>query len=44
MNIVEHILRYLKFARSKGLLFSKYGHSKVERYIDIDWVGSEDLS
>lgn len=36
---IHRILRYLKFAPGKGLLFSKYDHLKVEGYIDIDWAG-----
>ena len=40
MDVVERILRYLKSAPGKGLLFSKHGHLKVEGYTDADWAGS----
>ena len=42
MDTVEPILRYLKVAPSKGLLFSNHGHLKVEGYTDVDWAGSVD--
>ena len=42
MDIVERILRYLKVALGKGLLFSNHGHLKVEGYTDADWAGSTD--
>lgn len=40
MGTAERILRYLKLAQGKGLLFSNHGHLKVEGYTDADWVGS----
>jgi hypothetical protein len=40
MNAVHRILRYLKFAPGKGLMFSKHGHLEVEGYTDADWEGS----
>ena len=40
MDAVEHILSYLKTTPSKGLLFTKHNHLKVEGYTDADWVGS----
>uniref|UniRef100_A0A2N9FMB1 Protein kinase domain-containing protein n=1 Tax=Fagus sylvatica TaxID=28930 RepID=A0A2N9FMB1_FAGSY len=40
MDAVHRILRYLKSALGKGLMFSKHGHLEVEEYIDADWVGS----
>uniref|UniRef100_A0A2N9EWH5 Reverse transcriptase Ty1/copia-type domain-containing protein n=1 Tax=Fagus sylvatica TaxID=28930 RepID=A0A2N9EWH5_FAGSY len=40
MDAVHRILRYLKSASSKGLMFSKHGHLEVEGYTDVDWVGS----
>jgi hypothetical protein len=40
MDAVHRILRYLKSAPGKGLMFSKHGHLEVEGYIDADWVGS----
>jgi hypothetical protein len=42
MDAVERILRYLKSAPGKGLLFSNHGHLKVEGYTDADWAGSAD--
>nr|KYP74866.1 Retrovirus-related Pol polyprotein from transposon TNT 1-94 [Cajanus cajan] len=41
MDAVERILRYLKSAPGKGLLFSNHGHLKVEGYTDADWAGSK---
>ncbi|CAL9014363.1 unnamed protein product, partial [Prunus brigantina] len=40
MGAVTRILRYLKGAPGKGLMFSKYGHTDVEGYTDADWAGS----
>ena len=40
MDAVHRILRYLKSAPGKGLMFSKHGHLEVEGYTDADWVGS----
>ncbi|KAI5319197.1 hypothetical protein L3X38_038905 [Prunus dulcis] len=40
MHAVERILRYLKSAPGKGLLFSKPNHFGVEAYKDVDWAGS----
>jgi len=42
MDAVERILRYLKSAPGKGLLFSNHGHLKVEGYTDADWARSAD--
>ena len=42
MDTVERILRYLKVALGKGLLFSNHGHLKVEGSIEADWAGSVD--
>ena len=42
MDVVERILRYLKSASGKGLLFSNHGHLKVEGYTDADWAESAD--
>ena len=40
MNAVFQILRYLKSACEKGLMFSKHGHLNVDGYSDADWAGS----
>ncbi|XP_022638433.1 uncharacterized protein LOC111241948 [Vigna radiata var. radiata] len=42
MDVVERILRYLKSAPSKGILFSNHGNLKVEGYTDTDWASSKD--
>ncbi|CAL9024234.1 unnamed protein product [Prunus brigantina] len=39
-NLVNQILRYLKSATGKGLMFSKNGNLEVVGYIDADWPGS----
>lgn len=36
MNGVTRIMRYLKIAPGKGLMFSKHTHMEVEGYIDVD--------
>lgn len=40
MDIVERILRYLKSAPGKGLMYTKHKYLKVEGYIDANWIGS----
>ncbi|TQD71560.1 hypothetical protein C1H46_042906, partial [Malus baccata] len=40
MDAVQRILRYLKSAPGKGLMFSNHGHQEVEGYTDSDWAGS----
>ena len=42
MDVVLQILRYLKSAPRKGLLFSKHNHLEVSSYTDADWAGSID--
>ncbi|XP_021802794.1 uncharacterized protein LOC110746875, partial [Prunus avium] len=39
-NVVDQILRYLKLAPGKGLIFSKNGDLEVVGYTDVDWAGS----
>lgn len=39
-SAVDRILRYLKVAPGKGLMFSKHGHLDVYGYANADWVGS----
>ena len=40
MSAVWRIIRYLKSAPGKGLLFAKNGHLEIEGYTDADWAGS----
>ncbi|CAL2245578.1 unnamed protein product [Prunus armeniaca] len=40
MNIVLRILRYLKSAPGKRLMFSKHGHLNIDGYSDADWAGN----
>lgn len=40
MDAVYRILRYLKSAPAKGLLFSQNNHTEVEAYTNADWAGS----
>ncbi|WKA00244.1 hypothetical protein VitviT2T_018623 [Vitis vinifera] len=43
MNAVMRILRYLKNATGKGILFSKnVDHQSIEVYTDADWAGVVD--
>ncbi|RVW46696.1 Retrovirus-related Pol polyprotein from transposon RE1 [Vitis vinifera] len=43
MNAVMHILRYLKNAPGKGILFTKnVDHQSIEVYTDADWAGAVD--
>lgn len=40
MNAVMLILRYLKFAIGKGILFTEnLDHQSINAYIDANWVG-----
>jgi hypothetical protein len=41
MDAVNRILRYLKGAPGKGLLFSKTGVSSIMGYTDADWAGDQ---
>ncbi|RVW62615.1 Retrovirus-related Pol polyprotein from transposon RE1 [Vitis vinifera] len=43
MNAVMRILRYLKNAPGKGILFTKnVNHQSIEVYTDADWAGAVD--
>ncbi|RVW97724.1 Retrovirus-related Pol polyprotein from transposon RE2 [Vitis vinifera] len=43
MNAVMHILRYLKNAPGKGILFAKnVNHQSIEVYTDADWASAVD--
>ncbi|XP_040372840.1 uncharacterized mitochondrial protein AtMg00810-like [Rosa chinensis] len=39
MEAVIRILRYLKSAPGKGLMFSKHSHLDISGYTDADWAG-----
>lgn len=41
MSAVDRILRYLKSAPGKGLMFAKNGHLDVQGYTDADWAGNQ---
>lgn len=43
MNVVYQILRYLKNALGKGLLFSKNGVTNIEGYMYSDWAGDQTI-
>ncbi|KAL6276812.1 hypothetical protein ACE6H2_020413 [Prunus campanulata] len=40
MNVVTRIMRYLKGAPAKGLMFSKHTPMDLEGYTNADWAGS----
>jgi len=43
MNAVMRILRYLKSAPGKGILFTKNeDYQSVDAYTDVDWAGAVD--
>ncbi|XP_058180972.1 uncharacterized mitochondrial protein AtMg00810-like [Rhododendron vialii] len=42
LDAVYRILRYLKSAPGKGILFSNHGHLRLETFTDADWAGSVD--
>ena len=43
MNAIMHILRYLKNALGKGMLFAKnVDHQSIEVYTDANWAGAMD--
>jgi Reverse transcriptase (RNA-dependent DNA polymerase) len=42
MDAKYHILRYLKSAPGKGLIFRKNGHMNIESYCDSDWASCQD--
>ena len=43
MNAIMNILRYLKFAPRKGLLFTKNSYyQSIDAYTDVDWDGAVD--
>jgi len=40
MDAAMRIIRYLKSAPVKGLMFSKHNHLDIDGYTDADWAGS----
>ena len=40
--VVGHILCYLKEAPRRGILYSNYGHNRVECFTDADWTVSKE--
>jgi hypothetical protein len=40
MDAAMQIIRYLKSAPGKGLMFSKHNHLDIDAYTDADWAGS----
>ncbi|XP_058194818.1 uncharacterized mitochondrial protein AtMg00810-like [Rhododendron vialii] len=42
LDAVYRILRYLKSAPGKGILFYNHGHLRLEAFTDADWAGSVD--
>ena len=42
LDAVYRILKYLKQAPGKGLLFKKSGDRRIEAFTDADWAGSVD--
>ncbi|XP_058766312.1 uncharacterized mitochondrial protein AtMg00810-like [Vicia villosa] len=40
MDVVVRILRYIKRALGKGLVYEDKGHTQIVGYPDADWVGS----
>lgn len=42
LDAANRILRYLKGCPGKGILFSNFGHLRIEGYTDADWAGCSD--
>ncbi|XP_058211908.1 uncharacterized mitochondrial protein AtMg00810-like [Rhododendron vialii] len=42
LDTVYRILRYLKAAPGRGILFSNHGHLRLEAFTVVDWAGSVD--
>ena len=40
MDDVIRILRYIKYALGKGLVYEDKGHTQIVGYSDADWAGS----
>ena len=39
---IKQILCYLKGALRRGILYSNYGHNRIECFTNADWVGSKE--
>ncbi|XP_043725877.1 uncharacterized mitochondrial protein AtMg00810-like [Telopea speciosissima] len=39
-DVVIRVLRYLKKAPRRGLVYASHGHGRVEGFSDVDWAGS----
>lgn len=42
IEVGEHILKYLKHALRKELIFKKHDHLRIDGYSNADWEGSTD--
>lgn len=40
LEVAYKVLKYLKGCPGTGILYRKFGHTQVEIYADVDWVGS----
>ena len=40
IDVVVQILRYIKCAPGKGLVYEDKGHTQIVGYSDADWAGS----
>ncbi|KAK2435379.1 hypothetical protein QL285_020443 [Trifolium repens] len=40
MDVVIRILKYIKGAPGKGLIYKDRGHTQIVGYSDVDWAGS----
>lgn len=40
MNVVKRILRYLKLAPGRGIMFFRNIHLNVDGYTNADWAGN----
>ena len=36
--VIEHILRYLKEAPGRGILYKKHGHTRNECFSNVEWA------
>ncbi|KAL3745200.1 hypothetical protein ACJRO7_014331, partial [Eucalyptus globulus] len=40
MELINHLLRYLKATPGKGILMKNNGHTELVGYTDADWAGN----